>query len=190
MALFEPAQTIRWKTAKNFLSQGITKLRPVETRRCPRCRRDKPLADFGWRDQAHTKRQSYCRDCNKETWRDWYREERNHEHHLQLVAARRKRRIARHRELVLALKSVPCADCGASFPPYVMDFDHLSQKQGEISSSHVHIRHRRVAQGADEMRGRLRQLSSDPYGPPSKDQPEQLEAIRRLREVSCTTPGA
>ncbi len=23
-----------------------------------------------------------------------------------------------------AMKSVPCMDCGGSFPPYVMDFDH------------------------------------------------------------------
>jgi hypothetical protein len=30
-------------------------------------------------------------------------------------------------------KSAPCTDCGVSYPPYVMDFDHLSDKKGNVS---------------------------------------------------------
>ena len=33
------------------------------------------------------------------------------------------------REIVLEAKSRPCADCGQTFPPFVMDFDHLDAKQ-------------------------------------------------------------
>lgn len=37
-------------------------------------------------------------------------------------------KIARQktREFINELKSVPCADCGICFPPYVMDFDHIN----------------------------------------------------------------
>ena len=119
---------------RKFLVSAHRNNRPVETRWCPRCLSHRSMECFGWRDKAHQRKQSYCRDCTRETWREWYRDERNHKHHLALVSARRKRRIARHREVVLALKSVPCADCGRAFPPEVMDFDHLSHKKGEISS--------------------------------------------------------
>ena len=29
------------------------------------------------------------------------------------------------RQLIIDAKNVPCADCGRSYPPYVMDFDHV-----------------------------------------------------------------
>lgn len=40
------------------------------------------------------------------------------------------------REIVWAKKSKPCADCGGSFPPYVMDYDHRdgSQKISAVSN--------------------------------------------------------
>ncbi len=38
--------------------------------------------------------------------------------------ATQERLYARCRELLASLKSVPCADCGVEYPPYVMDFDH------------------------------------------------------------------
>lgn len=34
-----------------------------------------------------------------------------------------------------ALKDVPCADCGESYPPWVMDFDHLGDKVFAIGGS-------------------------------------------------------
>jgi hypothetical protein len=33
------------------------------------------------------------------------------------------------------MKSVPCMDCGGSFPPWVMDFDHVrGEKIGNVSA--------------------------------------------------------
>ncbi len=40
------------------------------------------------------------------------------------VRERNARDYARGRALIDELKSVPCADCGVEYPPYVMDFDH------------------------------------------------------------------
>lgn len=51
-----------------------------------------------------------------------------------------KHRAKLHRQkrlkLMLELKSVPCTDCGDTYPPYCMDFDHRdpAQKSFVISS--------------------------------------------------------
>lgn len=39
------------------------------------------------------------------------------------------------RNLIAEIKDVPCADCGVKYPPYVMDFDHVSgDKEFNIGS--------------------------------------------------------
>ena len=40
---------------------------------------------------------------------------------------------SRNREFVNNLKRVPCTDCKVSYPPYVMDFDHLGDKKLSIN---------------------------------------------------------
>lgn len=41
--------------------------------------------------------------------------------------------IKRNRAMSDFLKSQPCTDCGKSYPPYVMHFDHLKDKTFNIS---------------------------------------------------------
>jgi hypothetical protein len=41
--------------------------------------------------------------------------------HLDLNRAHKER----NREWLRKVKSHPCTDCGQTFPPYVMDFDHV-----------------------------------------------------------------
>lgn len=48
------------------------------------------------------------------------RNRRNQEH----KRAASKARLARIYDYINDIKSRPCADCGLSYPPYVMDFDH------------------------------------------------------------------
>jgi uncharacterized OB-fold protein len=70
----------------------------------------------------------YCtRKCYKNLWR-----RNNPTKHYNRSDGKSKRLSA----LMLKdkLKSVPCMDCGRSFPPYVMDFDHVrGRKSYEIS---------------------------------------------------------
>ncbi len=42
------------------------------------------------------------------------------------VVAQRKRRVQRWWDFINPLKSFPCKDCGKTFPPFAMDFDHIS----------------------------------------------------------------
>ena len=44
--------------------------------------------------------------------------------HPERIAAKSKRAQRKRRALLAQLKSQPCMDCGQSYPPYVMDFDH------------------------------------------------------------------
>jgi len=65
-------------------------------------------------------------------WRQWYADEANRARHLAQVAGRRRRRTERHKRLIEELKGQPCSDCGQVFPPFVMDFDHVAGKTGEV----------------------------------------------------------
>lgn len=65
--------------------------------------------------------------------RRWY--EKNKAQHVANVAARK----AAVRERVLAFvrelkEKTPCADCGNNYPYYVMDFDHLSDKEYALAN--------------------------------------------------------
>lgn len=68
-------------------------------------------------EKARASRRKHYRE-NKE---QYYRRNDEKEQHL--------------RHFVAAVKSYPCEDCGLTYPPYVMDFDHLPGfiKDGNIS---------------------------------------------------------
>lgn len=51
------------------------------------------------------------------------------------VTARNKARKYTHRELIDKLKEAPCTDCGETFPPCVMHFDHLDAKTKKFNIS-------------------------------------------------------
>jgi hypothetical protein len=84
-----------------------------------------------------------CRDCERSYSRDYYsrkgeyfnsyREANRDKYRKQNVEILRRKRLERYSEIDL-YKSKPCVDCGKTFPPYVMDFDHL---QGEVKVGNV-----------------------------------------------------
>ncbi|MBI4057790.1 hypothetical protein HY405_00500 [Candidatus Microgenomates bacterium] len=69
----------------------------------------------------------------KKRGRTYYHD--NRERQLKLALIRRRRAYYEKREVINALKMVPCADCGKEYPYYVMDFDHRNTKEklGDIS---------------------------------------------------------
>lgn len=50
-----------------------------------------------------------------------------------------RRRVASNRELITAAKSNPCTDCGKTYPPYVMDFDHVRGKKKFRLAQHMKV---------------------------------------------------
>ena len=87
-------------------------------KRCGRCGELKPLDAFHRRGKGG--RQTWCRDCRKAYDAAYSRA---------TLARRRAQRKVRHEAFLVwyhALKAArPCADCGGSFHPAAMHWDHL-----------------------------------------------------------------
>lgn len=93
------------------------------TKGCPKCMEIKPIEKFSVAKQYRSGRASWCKDCQR----------------IHLVSSRRTTRLrvyASQRAWLNREKSAPCADCGGSFPPECMDFDHVrGEKSFGISAS-------------------------------------------------------
>ena len=91
------------------------------TKVCTRCRRSLYLSEFYKRPRSKNNLHSICRKC------------------LCLYRAQYgvTELVKRKRNLLNQYKNKPCADCGKSYPPCVMDFDHRdeSKKSFNISSA-------------------------------------------------------
>lgn len=76
------------------------------------------------------KRTSYCVGCNREYGKKNYQE--NKERYFKQA----KLRDIELDKIINEYKSKPCTDCAKSYPPYVMDLDHIdpSNKFLKISS--------------------------------------------------------
>lgn len=98
--------------------------------RCTRCRIDKAIDDFAWRNATTGVRHKVCKVCHRELTKEHYHNgykptvlKRNAEKRIGLVA------------MIHAIKEkTPCADCGTRYPYYVMDFDH---REGEVKQFDV-----------------------------------------------------
>lgn len=94
-------------------------------RKCSTCKTTKPLSEF------HRKGNGYrykCKICQSEYIKQHY--VKNKKKYKQSSKNVRKR----NREYIQRLKeSTPCADCNTHYPHYVMDFDHLRDKEFCIS---------------------------------------------------------
>lgn len=86
---------------------------------CVTCKIEKSLDDFNKRARSKDGRQARCRDCI----RKWYKD--NKKSHIERVNARSKKVRDILRQYVWERKKGPCADCGQTFHPVAMDFDHI-----------------------------------------------------------------
>lgn len=91
----------------------------ADVQTCRECGVEKPLdADQFYRDGSRKSGfHIRCKPC----YSRWMRQ-------VQDPARQRtynRRSHERKRVWAISLKDKPCADCGGTFPPYVMDFDHV-----------------------------------------------------------------
>ena len=85
---------------------------------CVRCGLMKPISEY---HNSRTGQFSYCRDCRNEYDRAYYA---NRARVVRLARRNAFRDVAR--SWMAEMKAgVPCADCGETFPIYVMHWDHL-----------------------------------------------------------------
>jgi len=85
---------------------------------CNKCGVSKSLEEF----RVHSTRKTYygyCIECHRKQVREHY--QKNKQYYIDKAKSWR----AECRDKINELKSVPCTDCGKTFPSYVMDFDHM-----------------------------------------------------------------
>lgn len=96
---------------------------------CNCCKQSKKYSEFNKKGKGY---QSRCRDCQKLNYKNYYNSSTKEKDRL--VSGMK---IARDeiRKFIAKVKDVPCIDCGVKYPSYVMDFDHLENKEFNISSA-------------------------------------------------------
>lgn len=90
---------------------------------CSTCGVEKPLDDFHKSAHHASGRQPACKACRCAHQKARY--EANKPAHRATIAARQQSLS----DFIDTFKLAPCLDCGESYPPYVMDFDH---RPGEV----------------------------------------------------------
>ncbi len=94
-------------------------LRDDGLKRCSKCCADKPTDNFSVRTSARDRRAPWCLDCSRQ-----YQKDKRY----------KRAALVERRRLLASLKNKPCADCGGTFPSYVMDFDHVrGRKETNVS---------------------------------------------------------
>mgnify|MGYP003441980246 CR=1 FL=1 len=78
----------------------------------------------------HKCRCDECREANRLAQQQWRAANPDK------GAAAAKRRYAKVRAVVDELKTLPCTDCGHTYPPECMDFDHIDDNK-EMSVGHA-----------------------------------------------------
>lgn len=101
----------------------------LEPRICRVCGQIKSVAQFPFRSLSQQTRQWICLECQRSYSKEWYG--RNRAAHIANVGRNNTDRRRKHRERVRAFR-IACVDCGIT-NPLLLDFDHLRDKQAEIS---------------------------------------------------------
>ena len=81
-------------------------------KKCGNCKEEKYLDAFSKNHTRKDGRQFWCKECSNK-----------------LLAPSMLVRQAKIRDFIYQFKNKPCTDCGVSYHPVVMDFDH---REGEV----------------------------------------------------------
>lgn len=101
---------------------------------CCRCKLEKEEIAFCKSKRNFDGLCKYCRECKRDSAKKWYHSSRHKLGHIEKV----KENKIRHRKIMQDfvwnfLKTHHCVDCGEN-DPIVLDFDHLRDKEHNISA--------------------------------------------------------
>lgn len=100
-------------------------------KKCSECKQEKPETEFNKNSRKKDRLQTACRICSNTSSKKYYKADP--EAHKIRVRRWSAARTLELRKMITALKDNPCSDCGSKFHPVAMDFDHLSDKEYDIS---------------------------------------------------------
>ena len=95
----------------------------MKTKICPKCKEEKDLDSFNWKNKEQSRKQTHCKICQSNYTKEHYR---NNKLPYILRAKAKKKKI---RQFIYDyLKSHSCIDCGEN-SPIVLDFDHRDRNK-------------------------------------------------------------
>lgn len=94
---------------------------------CNKCGFEKPFSEFNKKTASKDGHVSLCKDHTRANVNAWFK--RNAESERIRLKAKKTANVIESKQFIMDAKSKPCADCGESYPYYVMDFDHLPGQQ-------------------------------------------------------------
>lgn len=86
-----------------------------------KCLTEKPLTDFYISPKGIIN--SRCRPCQSSWSHEYWT--KNSKHLIEKTRVQGQNKRIKSKIIIEEYKKQPCADCGRSYPPHVMDFDHL-----------------------------------------------------------------
>jgi len=101
----------------------------MDIKKCSTCNKEKSSSEFSQRTNG--KSHGVCKSCHNQYNKKHY--QRNKDLYVAKAKKRTVQKRKTQRELLAKIKSVPCKDCSVVYPPYVMQFDHTSDKNFTIS---------------------------------------------------------
>lgn len=101
---------------------------------CTLCNVEKSKNEFAWQNKEKNILQSACRLCRKQIDKNFWKN--NKQRIGPAKNARSEKRRKENQAFILKFKDKPCKDCCQSYPHFVMDFDHLSNKEFNISDNY------------------------------------------------------
>ncbi len=100
-------------------------------KKCSKCKKEKPIEEFNFKNKAKKIRQRSCRQCTRLEIRNHYY--RNKEYYLKKTKERNTKKREEVKRFILDfLLKHPCVDCGEN-NPVVLDFDHRDDKIASVS---------------------------------------------------------
>ena len=162
---------------------------------CTSCKVEKRAEEFNKSSVSNTGRFLWCRQCTLEQSRK-KQEEYKEEHGIGYGKKRSLERMAWFRQLK---SSQPCIDCGTTYDPVCMDYDHLRDKKWSVAYMVVHNFSTEVILQEVEKcelicllchnkRTYERQKRAD-LSKYSETQKRNVEIIKRAKEVPCASCG-
>lgn len=94
---------------------------------CTGCKIQKPISDFAKNLRRPDGLQTACKNCRKNINKQWYQ---NNKKVRYLSNKRYREKI---RQFLESAKNGPCVDCKNQYHSCAMDFDHISEKNLNIS---------------------------------------------------------
>lgn len=111
----------------------------ADTKVCSKCKEEKPLSEFHFKNKEKGKRNAYCRVCTTKYSREHYRRNISRERPRRILYGRKRLGEIRA-QYVEYLKKHSCVDCGEQ-DPVVLEFDHV---RGEKLSAVSTLFNRRI----------------------------------------------